>query len=190
MNMRVSGRHIEINDSIRSHIDKKVQKLERYLPRLDEVKVELSKNATRSTRDRFTCQLTVWDHRNILRSEENSGTIYTAIDSAVKKLSHQIEKVRGRQKNHHHASLVENVEALLTTDPNHSRPDYAEEEPGGQIVRRKTFPLPSMDEDEAIEQMELIGHNFFLFLNPDGNAVNLIYQRHDGNYGLLQPQIG
>ena len=182
MNIRVNGRHITVNDRIRSHLEEQTAKLERYLPNLDEVHVELSKNQSRASEDRFTCQVTVWDHRNILRAEETDGSVYHAIDAAVKKLSHRIEKVRGRQKKHQHVSLAESSAAALAEVQEAAEPE-------GRLVRRKSFTLPPMDEDEAIEQMELLGHSFFLFRRHSSKAVNLVYRRADGNYGLLQPTL-
>lgn len=196
MKLLVHGRQVKITESIEEHVQKRMERLERHMPQVTEVRVELSHRPTKSISDSFTCQLTMWAKKRILRAEVTYGDIYAAIDKAVDKMDRQIEKVSGRQKHHHRASLVENTEAILEAQPdvalaiadaqalaNIEMPEM------GRIKRRKEFNIRIMTEDEAIEQMELLGHDFFLFYNSADDAINLIYRRKDENYGLLQPRI-
>lgn len=188
MNLNVHGRHIDITDHILDYVEKKVAKFVRHLSHIEEIRGELSANSTRSASDRFTFQLTIWSNRQILRAEGSTGDIFASIDAVVEKMVRQIEKVEGRRKNRRRkASLVDNTEAVLAAAA------QLEEEPEGEtphIKRRKRFLVQSMTEEEAQEQLELLGHDFFLFFNPNDNAINLIYLRKDGHYGVLQPEIG
>ncbi|MBK8797526.1 MAG: HPF/RaiA family ribosome-associated protein [Anaerolineales bacterium] len=142
---------------------------------------------TRSADDRFTAQITIWANGQILRAEESTSDIFASVDATVDKISSQIRRFKGRRHDNKrraaHAAtreveLAEIAEELV-----------AEEEPG-YIIRRKQFLVEPMDEEEALEQMELLGHDFFVFHNPQTNNVNVIYRRKDGNYGLLIPSVG
>lgn len=190
MNIQLQGRNITITDQIQAYVEKKSARLARYLPQIDEVRGELTKAKTRSADDRFTFQLTIWANRRILRSEEITGDVFASIDAAVDKIARQIEKVEGRRKNRRRkASLVENTEAVLAAVALLDEPVEDTEESEARVIRRKKFMLQPMNEAEAQEQLELLGHDFFLYFNPDEKSVNLIYRRKDRNYGLLQPQI-
>lgn len=188
MNIQVQGRNITISDRVQEYVEKKSARLERYLPQVDEVRGELTRSSTRSSDDRFTFQLTIWANRQILRSEEVTGDIFASIDVAIDKIVRQIEKVEGRRKSRRKkaASLVENTAAVLDAV---AMLEESEESNEPSIVRRKQFVLQPMNEEEAQEQLELLGHDFFLYFNPDDRSVNLIYRRKDGNFGLLQPTI-
>ncbi len=196
MKLLVHGRQINVTDSIEEYVEKRIQRLERHMPNVTEVRAELSHLPTKSLNDSFTCQLTMLAKKRILRAEESSGDIHAAIDLAVDKMDRQVEKVAGRQKRHQRTSLVENTEAVLSSDPDSAlaltelQLAKAVEMPAiGQIMRRKEFNLHPMTEEEAVEQMELLGHDFFLFYNASDDDINLLYRRRDDNYGLLQPRI-
>ena len=196
MKLLVHGRQIDVTDPIEQHVRKRIARLERHMPQVTEVRAELSHRPTKSASDSFTCQLTMWAKKRILRAEESSGDIYAAVDKAVDKMDRQVEKVAGRQKQHHHRPLAESTEAVLTANADAALAvaevpiaEAVEMPPIGQIMRRKAFVLRPMTEDEAIEQMELLDHDFFLFYNAAADAINLLYRRTDANYGLLQPQI-
>ncbi len=189
MNIQLQGRNISITDQIETYVEKKSARLARYLPQIDEVRGELTRAKTRSADDRFTFQLTIWASRQILRAEEVTGDIFASIDATIDKIARQIEKVEGRRKNRRRkASLVENTEAVLAATAILDSPTDDSEADEPQVVRRKKFMLQPMNEEEAQEQLELLGHDFFLYFNPDDKSINLIYRRKDGNYGLLQPQ--
>ena len=196
MKLLIHGRQITITEHIEEHVNKRIERLERHMPQVTEVRAELSHLPTKSLSDSFTCQLTMWAKKRILRAEESSGDVYAAIDKAVDKMDRQIEKVAGQQKRHQRTSFVENTEAILTADPDavldllDTQLAKSVEMPAiGQIVRRKEFDVRLMTEEEAVEQMELLGHDFFLFYNSADDAINLVYRRKDENYGLLQPRI-
>jgi putative sigma-54 modulation protein len=190
MQLIVHGRNVDITDWVREYVQKKVGKLERFLPQVREARAELTHTPTRAAEDRYTAQLTVWANGQILRAEESTADIFASIDASVDKLYRQVRRYKGRRYDgRRRASAAASLEAEMAPP---SVPDdlpAEEEEAPRQIIRRKNFIVEPMTEEEAAEQMELLGHDFYLFFNPASNGVNLIYRRKDGNYGLLQPQL-
>ena len=189
MDIIVHGRNVEINDWIQEYVEKKVGKLERYLPNITDVRAELTHSPTRAASDRYTAQITMWADGQILRAEESTSDIFASIDATVDKIYRQIRRFKGRRyKSKRRASAAVSAEAELAALTIQAEDLEDEEEATGIIIRRKQFALQPMNEEEAVEQMELLGHDFFVFLNPDSNSTNVIYRRKDGNYGLLQPE--
>jgi putative sigma-54 modulation protein len=190
MKVMVHGRNVDVTDYVKEYVTKKVGKLERYLPQIGDVRAELTQNMTRSADDRYTAQITIWTNGQILRAEEATSDIFASIDATVDKMSSQIRRFKGRRyDNRRRAShaVTREAEIIATTV---SAEEAAEvEEEAVHIIRRKEFMIQPMDEEEAVEQMELLGHDFFVFFNPQSKSVNVIYKRKDGNYGLLQPMI-
>lgn len=184
LEVEIFGRNMEITERIQDYVDKKVSKLDRYLNNIEEARVDLAYVKTaRSATDRQVAQITIRGKGYILRSEERADDIFSALDTALTKMQRQIsrykgKKYRGRRNGRTVADFVEE-----TTDE-----EIEEVEP--RVVRRKQFLLYPMDEQEAIEQMSLLGHeDFFVFFNANTNGVNVLYKRRDGNYGLIEPEI-
>ncbi len=189
MKVVVHGRNVDVTDYVKEYVTKKVDKLERYLPQIGEVRAELTQNMTRSADDRYTAQITIWANGEILRAEEATSDMFASIDATVDKMASQIRRFKGRRyENRRRVSHAITREAEVSAAEVGEEEGEAEEETA-RIIRRKEFMIQPMDEEEAAEQMELLGHDFFLFFNPQAKAVNLIYKRKDGNYGLLQPQL-
>lgn len=190
MKVMVHGRNVDVTDYVKEYVTKKVGKLERYLPQIGDVRAELTQNMTRSADDRYTAQITIWTNGQILRAEEATSDIFASIDATVDKMSSQIRRFKGRRyDNRRRASHAVTREAEIIATAQAADELAEAEEEAVRIIRRKEFMIQPMDEDEAAEQMELLGHDFFVFFNPQAKAVNVIYKRKDGNYGLLQPQI-
>ena len=193
MNLIVHGRNVEINDWIREYVEKKVGKLERYLPTVSEARCELTHSPTRAAADRYTCQLTLWADGQILRAEESTSDIFASIDATVDKVYGQIRRFKGRRsatKRRAAAAATAEAELAAIAALAEMIDEEEEAEAPGTLIRRKQFALQPMDEEDAIEQMELLGHDFFIFLNTESNSTNVVYRRRDGNYGLLQPEVG
>ena len=133
-------------------------------------------------------QLTVRGKGFILRSEERADDIYAALDTALDKIQRRIERYKGK----HHRGRGDGKsasEVAVVTLPVEAEEEVVEE--GPIIARRKRFVLIPMDEQEALEQMSLLGHeNFFVFFNAKTNAINVLYRRRDGTYGLIEPELG
>jgi putative sigma-54 modulation protein len=188
MQLLVHGRNVEVTDWIREYVNKKVGRLERYLNQVSDARIELSHNATRAAEDRFTAQLTIWSNGHILRAEESTADILVSIDATAEKMSHQIRRFKGRRyQSRRRQSAAVNAEAQLAAT---LVEEADEEEEIGKIIRRKEFILQPLDEEEAVAQMELLGHDFFIYYDVDAKAVNVVYRRRDGQYGLLQPRLG
>jgi putative sigma-54 modulation protein len=180
MQVTIHGRNMDITPRLRDYVEKKVVRLDRYLPTIGEVRVDLSVENTRSNADSQVAQFTVHSKRTILRAEERTDDIYTSIDAVMDKLHRQIERYKGKRQSRKRVG----AEVAMPLPP-----EDLEESAYGEIVRVKRFEVWPMGVQEAIEQMELLGHDFFVFYNADEAAINVVYRRNDGNYGLLQPQV-
>jgi putative sigma-54 modulation protein len=179
MDVTIRGRNIEVTPRLQDYVEKKVDRLDRYLNTINEVRVDLAVENTRSNADSQVAQFTLHTKKRILRAEARTDDIYASIDASIDKLHRQIERYKGKREQRTRGADVETVVAAEET----VEPSTAE------LVRVKRFDVVPMDTEEAIEQMELLGHDFFLFYNDEEAAINLVYRRKDGNYGLLQPQV-
>ena len=183
IDVQVYGRNIEVTDRILDYSKKKVAKLDRFLGDIDEARVDLAYiKSARSAADRQVAQITVRGKGYILRAEERSDDVFTALDSAVEKLQRQMERFKGkRQKGRGDGKPASEVIPVTAEEG---------EEDRSIIVRRKKFVLTPMDELEALEQMKLLSHeDFFVFFNSITNSVNILYLRRDGLYGLIETEI-
>lgn len=181
MNIIVTGKNMEIGDVLRKYVEKKVQKLDRYLPTAGEARVELAVEGTKDAEHSQVAQITLRNKGAILRSEERSSDIFASVDAALDKIHRQI--IRYKEKRYRRGR----TKVSLWEGPKKGLP-LTEEEETPRIVRTKRFPVRPMDEEEAIEQMELLGHDFFIFFNATTGEVNVLYRRQDGNYGLIEPE--
>ena len=180
MDVMIHTRNLEPTPRLQEYVERKVSKLDRYLPDIDEAQVDLKVENARSAADRQVAQLTIrTSHGTILRAEEHTSDMFTSIDAVLDKMYHQIARYKGKRQDRWQAS----AEMLPVSD------EEPVEEPFGEIVRVKRFLVRPMSSEEAIEQMELLGHQFYVFLDADENSINVVYQRDDGNYGLLQPEF-
>jgi len=173
----IFARNMEVTPRLREYVERKVGKLDRYLPSLGEARLDLAVENTRSAAHSQVAQLTVWVRGTILRAEERNQDMFTSIDAVLDKMYRQIARYKGKRRDRWHAA----AETLPIEEP--------VEETEGEIVRVKRFEVRPMAPEEAIEQMELLGHSFYVFLNVDEDAISVIYRRDDGNYGLLQPEF-
>ncbi len=182
--VEILARNMEVTDRIREYVTNKASKLGRYLNDIEEVRVELTYvKSARSAADRQVAQITARARGMLLRTEERADDIFAAFDTALDKMQRQIDRVKGkRQRGRGDGRSAAEVV------PQEEEPIEEEVE---VIVRRKRFPIAPMNESEAIEQMKLLGHdNFFIFFNPDANAIQVLYRRRDGTLGLIEPVVG
>jgi len=183
-NLEIFGSDFEVTDHIRDYVTKKVEKFDRHLGAINDIRVDLAHiKAARSAADRYVAQMTVRGKGFILRAEERADDIRTAMDKSVDKLSRQIVRFKEKRSwgRGEGKSAPEVVEEIDTTG------EEAETTPP-VIARRKKFDVIPMDELEAVEHMKLLGHdNFFLFYNVKSGLLNVLYRRRDGTYGLIEP---
>ncbi len=175
MEVVVRGRDIDLTAALKNHVTKKVRKLDKFLSGAGQAQVRLTVE-----RGRHIAEVTIPVGGFILRGEVRGDDMYASVDQAVQKLERQAKRLNQRLHRH----LV-GVEAAAAEDGAHV--DEVEEDDGA-LVRTKTFPRKPMSPDEAILQMNLVSHDFFAFTNAETNAINVVYRRADGNYGLLEPE--
>ncbi len=172
---------MEVTASLDEYVRKKVTRLERYLDALDEARVELLyEKSARSAADRQVAQVTVRGPSVVLRAEERSDDMFAAVDAALDKLQRRLERYKGKR----HRGRGDGTSAARVVEPERGERST---QGGSRIARRKAFELVPMLEEDAIEQMEMLGHeSFFVFLNLQSNMVNVLYRRRDGTYGLIE----
>jgi len=180
----IYGRNMEVTERIQDYVTLKVTKLDRFLPGIEEARVDLAFiKSARSAADRQVAQITVRGKGFILRSEERADDIYNAVDTALDKMQRRIERYKGKRFRGRGDGKSAAEVALVT-------PEEESDELGPVIVRRKRFQLSPMNELEALEQMLLLGHEeFFVFYNASTSKINVLYRRRDGTYGLIEPEI-
>ncbi len=179
-------KNLELTDRLNDYVVKKVEKLEKLLDEVDECRIDLSHAKTaRNASDRYVSQLTLRGKGFILRSEERSDSIFSAVDAALDKMRRQIRRYKGkRARGRGDGQTIAEAIDLSAVDA------YEMEEPP-VIERKKRFMLTPMDELEAVEQMKLLGHeNFFVFYNANTSEMNVLYRRRDGRYGIIIPDLG
>ncbi len=189
MELTISGHGMEVTPRLQTYVEKKTARLDRYMPNLAEVHVDLTQQNAKSAVDRHVAQITVRDSwGTILRAEERSSDIFAAVDAVINKLYSQIKRYRGKRKQNRRGGREEFPE--MEPLPLEDVLEEGEEEGENQvIVRRKRFVVQPMSAEEAIDQMELLGHDFFVFFDAEEEAINVVYRRRDNNYGLLQPEL-
>ncbi|MDY6037990.1 MAG: ribosome-associated translation inhibitor RaiA [Eubacterium sp.] len=173
MNIRITGKNFNTYRHLEETIDKKFEKLSKYFSDDIDVNIVLSQERNK---DKIEVNINAKGAR--FRTEQVSEDIYEGIDKAVDKLAAQMSKLKGKLQKRYHDNKSVKFEAI---------PDY---DMAGQeenlLVKTKTLELMPMNEKEAILEMEMIDHDFYVFINDKTNQVNVVYKRNDGNYGLLE----
>ncbi|WP_232699716.1 ribosome hibernation-promoting factor, HPF/YfiA family [Brevibacillus daliensis] len=183
MNFNIRGENIQITAALREYVEKKVSRLGKYFENSGDLDVSVT---MRVLRGESTIEVTIPTTGVILRGEVTHGDMYAAIDLVVEKLERQVRKYKtkvNRKQRHEHGS-----KAIFSVDTSSVAVADEEDDVQFDIVRTKRFNLKPMDTEEAVMQMELLGHNFFVFENSDNNEVNVVYRRNDGRYGLIEPK--
>jgi putative sigma-54 modulation protein len=190
MELKIHARNVDVTSRLQEHVEKKVSRLDRYLPNIQELRVDLAIERRKQGLDQCIAQLTVRNTRGvILRSEEKrQPDVYAALDVALDKMYRQIERYKGKRKRRGGGKYAESELELEAVEPVPIEP-LDDEDEKVSIVRRKQVSLIPMSEDEAIDQMELLGHNFFIFYNAETAKIGVLYRREDGNYGVLEPEV-
>ena len=181
MELQITGKNIDLSPTVRRYVECKLGKLSRYLPNIARAKVEIFVEKTKSPQQRFVVQAAVDSSGTPLRSEERGEDLFTAIDKVAATINRQIEHYKGKRYGKRRGSSL-------------ARSEFSEEamaaQPRRKVIKVKRFAVKPMSVAEAIDQMELLGHDFFLFFNADTEELNLLYRRKDGNYGLIETELG
>ncbi len=179
MRITIKAKNLTVTDSLQSYVEKKVSRLDRYLSNIDEAQVDLVAQNAQSAQDRQVAQITLRSSSGmIFRAEERSSDMRASLDASLDKLSRQIKRYKGKHWQSKARAQAQVVEAI--------EPD---EDLEGELVRVKRFQTRPMSVEEAIQQMELLGHDFFVFFNASTEGFSVVYRRNDGGYGLLLPEM-
>ena len=175
MRYKITGRNINVTPGLKAAVEEKIGKLERYFNQDTEVNITLTVE-----KDRQKIEVTIPVKGNIIRAEESSSDMYVSIDLVEEVIERQLRKYKNKlidkEQNAAHLS-----QSFIEAD------DFEDEDI--QIIRSKKFAMKPMDPEEACVQMELIGHNFFVFRNSETDEVNVVYKRKGNTYGLIEPEF-
>jgi putative sigma-54 modulation protein len=191
MEVVFKGQELAADERLQAYARQRIGRLDRYLPAAREAVVEVRREKTRAAQQRYVVQVTVNVNGTFLRAEERAAEPRSAVDDAADALGRQIQRHKHKSyrsgRSTHDARHAE--EATLAAEEGGAGDDLDDEDlVAGKVVRVKRFALKPMSVEEAVEQMELLGHTFFLFYNADDNSHALLYRRRDGDYGMILPQ--
>lgn len=197
MKLVIQGKNIEITDAIRSHVQQKIEKATAHFQTLiNKVDVNLSVENNPRIAPKQATEVTLYLNNAVVRAEESSENLYASIDMVTDKITRQLRKYKEKRRHQDHASVrPTNLDAL--SDPNiatvESSPDISEvlsHQPSlpAEVVRTKYFAMPPMTVEQALENLELVGHDFYMFRNIETGEINVMYERNHNGYGLIQPR--
>lgn len=198
MDVQIYGRDFKVGDTLEFFARKRLEKLAHYLPNIADIRLELAREHVSRGGTLSIAQITIRHQRGaILRAEERvNGEVELALNGALDKMQRQIERFksrRSRKGGERFSATTEELDLAATVLADEDAPGVAivedDADVAAEIVRRKALAVTTMNEDEAIEQMELLGHTFFVFYNDATSSLNVLYKRRNGTYGLLVPQV-
>jgi len=181
MELQITGKNVELTPTVRQFIERKLGKLGRHLPNIVDYKVEILEQKTKSPQQHFVVQVTLNSNGTLLRGMERGEDLLIAINKVAAVMNRQIEHYKGKLYEKGKGSSLAGGEF---------NEEAGSALPSREVVKVKRFAVKPMSVAEAIDQMELLGHDFFLFFNADTEEINLLYRRRDGNYGLIEPELG
>lgn len=179
MQVAIRGKNIEITGALREYVEKKLGKVERFVDQPMNAQVNLYVE-----RGRHIVEVTAGLNGMLLRGEEATGDMYASIDLVADKLEKQVQKYRARLRRRKDPGVIPEVAAAAVVPET----DDFSADLDGKVVKTKRFPVKPLTVEEAILQMDLVSHDFFVFVNSDTSKVNVVYRRRDGDYGLLEPE--
>lgn len=187
MNLMVKARNLVLTDAISSYAEDKIGRLGKYLTETTRCEVEFWTEKNPSISDNQVVEVTIFTKGPVIRAREASPDIYASIDLVFEKLERQVKKYRGKLRSHQGVPMGEAFTSEGFRTPEES--EAAEElSPGPRIVKTKQFMIKPMTPEEAALQLELVGHDFFVFTNAESQETAVVYRRRDGNYGLIEAQ--
>ena len=189
MDLVIKGKNMDVTEPLREYAQQKISRITKYFDGIIDAQVELNVIKNKRVANNQIVEVTLHLKGGVIRGEEAKDNMYAAIDLVTDKLERQIsrfKKTHGGKIDRTKTSsgvleMVEPVEIVNVEE-------FEEESEKPQIVRNKKIQVNPMDPDEAVAQMEMLGHDFFVFQNPDNNRISIVYHRRDGHYGLIEPQ--
>ncbi|MCC5598836.1 ribosome hibernation-promoting factor, HPF/YfiA family [Nostoc favosum] len=189
MKLVIHGKNIEITDAIREYVHQKIEKAVSHFQSItNEVDVHLSVARNPRINTRQAAEVTIYANGNVIRAEESSENLYASIDLVADKIARQLRKYKERRQDQKTQSQPEEVvvvESVVTDLIGDRTPELPNE-----VVRTKYFSMPPMTLAEALEQLQLVGHDFYMFRNSETGEINVIYERNHGGYGVIHPRNG
>jgi ribosomal subunit interface protein len=190
VDIKISGRKVSVSDGMRDRVTEKIGdalKVFDIQPMNCDVVLRMGRNRTKP--ERTTCEVTVFVRHNVVRVEANAEDMYTAIDEAASKVSRQLRKYKTRVVDRRQRS----VRSIRTNGATETPKDLSSliespEDDDNQLVREKVIELTPMTEEEALIQTDLLGHDFYVFMNSTTGLINVIYHRNNGGYGIIKPK--
>jgi putative sigma-54 modulation protein len=179
MQLQVKGRNLEVSEQIREYAEEKLGKLDRLVADPTRVELELLVETNPSISDNNVAEATVWTKGPVLRAREASGDMKASIDQLVAKLERQVKRYREKRRVAPRRHAKDGIPADV--------PPVELDEAVTAIVKTKQFSVYPMSAEEAVLQLELVGHDFFVFRNVETEIINVVYRRRDGDYGLIEP---
>ena len=176
MRFTITGRNLEVTPGLKAADEEKIGKLDRYFNPDTEVTVTMS-----IQKERQNIEVTIPVKGTLLRAEESSNDMYVSIDLVEEVIERQLKKYKNK--------LIDKKQAAAAFTPQFLEEDHNDQDDEIRIVKTKRFGMKPMDPEEACFQMELLGHNFYVFLNADTDEVNVVYKRKGNTYGLIEPEF-
>lgn len=179
MRLQVKGKNVEVSEAIRTYAEEKLGRLDRQLADQTQVELELTVERNPSIAANHVAEGTIWTKGPVLRAKEASADMRASIDLLTDKLERQVNRYREKRRVEPRRNGSHAVEPHVPTSTT--------EEGGPMIVKTKQFTMHPMSAEEAVNQLELVGHDFFVFRHEDTGEINVVYRRNDGDYGLIEP---
>ncbi|TAF56787.1 MAG: ribosome-associated translation inhibitor RaiA [Oscillatoriales cyanobacterium] len=187
MKLVIQGKNIDITDSLRDYVDQKVKKAVNHFQNLTtEVDVHLSIEKNPRITSSQAAEVTIYANGTVIRAHETSESMYASIDLVADKIARQLRKYKEKRFTKKAAASAKDAPAPVT--PIVELDTDREPELPSDVVRMKYFAMAPMTVEEALEQLQLVDHDFYMFLNADSGEINVIYERNHGGYGLIQPR--
>ena len=193
MDIRIYSKNLDLNANSEDYIHKKFSRIQRHMPNIEDAKIEVSRSQSRASDDRIQAQMTLDIAGYTLRGQNSGANLFAAVDGVTDVVDRQIRRFKGRvyrsgkarRRGRGAREIPEDaiLEMNAATDEEEAMEDI------GEVVRTKRFSMTPMSVEDAILQMEMLGHAFFLFFNTDTDEYNVAYRRNDGDYGLIEPEL-
>ena len=199
MNIDIHAKNLDLNPSAEDYIHKKLDRIQRRLPKVDGGKLEVSRTASRSANERVRAQMTLEVGGYTLRGQDTGANLFAAVDAVTDVVDGQARRFKGKMRrgargrraavaNGFASPRAAAADDIADAIPSNGADADADDELGA-VARVKRFEMSPMSVEDAILQMEMLGHGFFLFFNMDADEYNVAYRRRDGDYGIIEPEL-
>jgi putative sigma-54 modulation protein len=180
MELQITGTNLELTNAIHRFVERKLRKLDKHFPGIIDTRVEISEEKTKSPQQHFLVRVTVNSGIGgaAFHGEERAEDLYKAVDKVTATVTRQLERHKGKLYDKGRGSPLARGKFDQSVQQNRSR-----------VIKHKRFVIEPMTAENAIERMERLGHNFFLYLDPEAEELRLLYRRNDGNYGIIEAEI-